>query len=347
MNEDIRQPLEKLTAARAKAVAWLLQHMGVDGKPENHEQYNGWCRLSWALSLGGETGPATAALEWAAREGIGTDGYFRTEVTPGSGSYSGLMGPYFLGQLACGALQMERYDVAGLLLDRLEAMQDAQGGIPMDQPGGPMVHISDMTSTAQAGLAALRGGRTAMAGRIRDWFLESLELQPELPNRLYVGRSGADLVTAPPAAIEWMLTVDYRKPRQAYFYSGIAAAFLGTYAMQTGDKAALSAGHRFLALNIGGTQEQFTDPDSVQICKFGWGVGVMQVADPTVSYREYVIRMSNWFVEHQDADGSWTPSRFQSPSPTIVERMMKTAEHAVEVTALIAGLAAMDSRAIS
>jgi len=98
-------------------------------------------------------------------------------------------------------------------------------------------------------------------------------------------------------------------------------------------------GHRFLELNIQGVPEQFNDGESVQICKFGWGAAAMQIADPTADYRTHLLRMSDWFIEHQATDGSWRPSGFLSPDPKVHEKMTKTAEHAMEITAMIAALA--------
>jgi hypothetical protein len=184
-----------------------------------------------------------------------------------------------------------------------------------------------------------------MATRIRDWVLACLSEQPSLPSTFHVARSADGLVTQPPVALKWALTVEFDRPRQAYFYPGIAAAFLALYAMRTGDRSALAAGHDYLAINLAGTQAQFDDLASVQACKFGWGAALMQIADPARDYTDTLIRMADWFIARQRPDGSWGPSTFLSAEPGQTELMTKTAEHAMEVTALLAALAVLDARA--
>ena len=331
-NEEL---IARLEASRRRAVTWLLHHVGAVGRPAGADVGNGWARLAWALAISGETAAAASTMDWVLREGIDADGNFRAGPARGSG----LVGAYLLGQLAMGALHVGRYDVATPVLDRLGVLQRSDGGMPIDLPGGALHHIADVCSTAQAGLAGLLGGREQMAEKACAWLIGTLELQSELPGRLYVGRDGSGLVQAPPPGTEFLLKVDYAQPRQAYYYSGIAAAFLGAFAMRSGDARALAAGHQYLDLNVRGTEAQFTDRGSVQICKFGWGAAMMQTADRSVRYDAHLRRMGNWFVERQAGDGSWAPSRFLSASPSVVELMTKTAEHVMEVNALIAALA--------
>jgi hypothetical protein len=337
---DIDEAVTSLTAARDKAAGWIVSAIGPDGRPDGAELGNGWSRVPWTLRLAGETGTASAVLEWAMREGLDFRGNFRSGPARGTGHFDA----YKLGHLAMGALLLERYDLSEMLLDRLQDLQDAHGGLRFEPPSSEFADMTEATSTAQAGLAALLGGRDSMTDACRDWLVETLGAQPALPERLHVGRLGPQLLTDPPARMAWLLTVDFAKPRQAYYHPGAAAAFLGTYAMRHGDVEALAAAHRLLALNIGGSDDQFTDLSSVQLCKFGWGAAIVQLADPTGDYLPHLLKMSGWFLDRQAPDGSWGPSTFISPSPTMVDFMMKTAEHAMEVTAMIAALEATKAR---
>jgi hypothetical protein len=237
-----------------------------------------------------------------------------------------------------GSLLLERHDVTSRLFRRLRSMQDAGGGFPVDPPGGEASHICDLLSTAQVGIAAVLGGQRDIADAVYGWITNCFEKQKELPARLYAACQGEEFVTAPPHGLEWVLSVDFTKPRQAYFYPGIAAVFLAAFAGQRGERRALSLGHQYLALNIQGTSAQFDDMESVQICKFGWGAGALQIADPSVDYSEHLRRMGDWFIAHQREDGSWTPSAFFSPATSLPELMAKTAEHAMEIYAVAAAL---------
>ncbi|MFI6309620.1 hypothetical protein ACIBEK_05625 [Nocardia fusca] len=72
---------------------------------------------------------------------------------------------------------------------------------------------------------------------------------------------------------------------------------------------------------------QFDDPDSVQICKLGWGAAVMHTAAPDSGHLPWVRRMGEWFVRRQRPDGAWAPSPFLVPEPGVLDLFWKTAEH--------------------
>jgi len=333
------EAIARLRASRDRARDWLLDRVGANGRPADADKGNGWSRLPWSFALLGETEKGAAVLEWAGREGLGDDGDFSAGAAYGKGRF----GAYPIGHLTMGALLLERHDIAARLFDRLAALEQ-DGGMPVDPPGAPYAELTDLLSTGQVGMAAVLGGRMDLAKRIRDWTLACLAEQPALPDILYTLRSPHGLVTEVPADLGWVGAIRFQEARQAYFYPGIAAAFLAIYAMRTGDREALAAGHAYLAINLAGTQAQFDDLESVQACKFGWGVALMQIADPSRDYADTLARMADWFIARQRKDGSWGPSTFFSPQPSQVELMTKTAEHSMEVTAILAALAAVVAR---
>jgi len=330
---------QRLRAARDRARAWLVDRVGADGRPADFAKGNGWSRFPWTFALLGETEKGAAVLDWADREGLGDNGDFQAGPAYGKGRF----GAYPVGHLTMGALLLERHDVASRLFDRIGALEQ-HGGMPVDPPGGPYAELTDLLSTAQVGMAAVLGGRMDLAKRIRDWVLACLAEQPALPNTLYTLRSPQGLVTDVPGDLAWVGAIQFQEARQAYFYPGIAAAFLAIYAMRTGDTDALAAGHAYLSINLAGTQAQFDDLASVQACKFGWGVALMQIADPARDYSDTLVRMADWFIARQREDGSWGPSTFVSPEPLQIELMTKTAEHVMEVTAILAALAVVQAR---
>jgi hypothetical protein len=336
---DANTAVQKLEDSLARAVTWLLNAIDSNGRPHGAENGNGWSRLPWTLALAGEVGAAHAVLEWAVREAIDATGNFYGPAL-GDGSFN----HYKLAHLANGASLIGRYDVAELVLDQLERTQAPNGGARIEPAGSPHADVTAMTSTGQMGITAITGGRHEMAHRCRNWMINCLESQPELPHRLYTGRIGEELVLQPIERLAWYLVVDYREPRQAYMHSGCAAAFLAHYAMRYKDAEALAAGHQYLSLNLEGTPAQFTDLASVQACKFGWGAAMLQIADPSSCYEEQLVRMSGWFLDRQAEDGSWGFSTFLSAFHPMVQRMMKTAEHAMEVTALIAAMRVCEAR---
>jgi hypothetical protein len=290
MNADIAPARERLRHARDRAKHWLLRHVTPDGRPVVHDIGNGWSRFPWTLALLGEIEAAHGVLDWAAREGLGANGDLAAGAAYGKGRFSA----YPLGHLTMGALLLERSDIAKRLFDRLAELQLPNGGMPIDPPGGDLETWGDLLSTAQAGIAALLGGRIRMARRIHDWIRACLVEQPRMPDILYAARGPHGLIANPPEALRWVLAVEFGKPRQAYFYPGIAAVFLALYAMRTGSRPALQAGHDYLAFNLLGTDAQIDDLASVQACKFGWGLALMHIADPMADYADALVRMADW-----------------------------------------------------
>lgn len=330
---DVAASIAPARAAKDRARAWLLDQVAPDGTPAMADRGNSWSRLPWAFALCGETAAGHAVLGWATRHGVTAEGGL---AQPAYGS--GRFGAYPLGHLAMGSLLLERHDVARRVMDRLAALQTPTGGFPIDPPGGEFADLCDLLSTAQAGAAAVLAGRRDVAAPVWRWIAALHALQPTPTYRLFSARRGEALVTEPPQGIAWVVDTDFSKPRQTYFTSGIAAVFLAAYGSATGEPAALEMGHRFLRLNITGTDEQFSDLASVQACKFGWGLAAMHLADPRPEYVPWLQRMVTWFVDRQAADGSWAPSTFLAPEPSLTEKMVKTAEHVMELDRVLAAL---------
>jgi hypothetical protein len=240
---------------------------------------------------------------------------------------------YPLAHLGYGAWLLERYDTAGGIFERLrDCYQLDDGGVTDGEPGDPCASI---ISTAQLGLLALIMGRESAAEAVHGWIVRQWSAQPDLPRRLYVAwDDGLVVQRASGTAV-----VDFTAARQAWFYPGIAAAFLAGYAAQTGETSALVLAQELLQLNIRGPASQFEDPGSVQICKFGWGVAAVMQVERTQQLRPHAERMANWFLERQQPDGCWVPSSFATPLPDDVDKLSKTAEHLMEMVAVSTALA--------
>ena len=132
--------------------------------------------------------------------------------------------------------------------------------------------------------------------------------------------------------------VDFSQPRQAFYLPGIAAAFALNYASTTGRNEATTLGQQFLALNRDGTEAQFDDINSVQICKYGWGLACEVRYNPATQWLPEAVRMVRWFMQRQATDGSWSPSTFLRQEPSISDKLSKTAEHLMELSQLIDAL---------
>ncbi|MGH6696169.1 hypothetical protein [Sphingopyxis sp.] len=332
---------ERLAAGRDRAVAWLSAQVSASGVPAGSDRKPGWGRLPWALALSGQGALASSVVAWADREAVGGDGGFIDGPALGSGT----MTAYGLSHLAIGAWLVERYDVAGRIMAKLETMMHLEtGGVDTGLTDADGVAMQDLLMTAQVGFAALVTGRTLVAARARAWVDALLRDQPDYPHRLYTFRAGSRLVTDPTDRIKWLGLCEFQSPRQAYYTPGIAAAFLAGVAMQSADASALETAEAYLEMNRRGTRDQFEDLASVQLCKFGWGSALVVLARAGAGPVGDVETMGQWFLDRQGADGSWAPSAFLVPDPDISDRIMKTAEHVMEVNAILAALGAAAAR---
>jgi len=332
----------RVRAARDRGALWLLEHIAPDGEPVGAAERNGWGRVPWALAVAGESEAAARVIAWAERGQLAPDGGF----APGPALGAGRFGAYPLAHFAIGAWLTERFSTSLAAMEKLRQMQDpATGGFAIAPVDDRATDIYDLLSTAQVGLAAVVTGQDDIADLAWRWVSDMAALQPEhAGSRLYSFRRGTALLTQPDQALEWLAITDFARPRQTYYTPGMAAAFLAAYSQRKGTSEPLALARRLLALNLAGCAEQFDDPGSVQICKFGWGAAAMLVADEGGDWLPHVLRMGDWFIAHQSPDGAWTPSAFLAPEPGDIDKLVKTAEHVMEVNAILAALGTARAR---
>jgi hypothetical protein len=339
---ELDAAIVRVRAARDRGVRWLLDHTAPDGCPVGAVERNGWGRLPWALAVSGESEAAARVIAWAERGQLAADGNFAPGVAFGMGRF----GTYPLAHFAIGAWLAERFGVALRAMDALRAWQDpATGGCPIAPPADRATDVCDLLSTAQVGLAAVITGQDDVADLCWRWAAELVSLQPaDAGTRFFTFRRGRDLLAHPDNTLEWLAITDFSKPRQTYYTPGMAAVFLAAYAARRSQPEALATAKRLLRFNVEGTVEQFTDAASVQVCKFGWGAAAVLVADPESDLLPHLMRMGDWFIGNQRADGTWAPSTFLVSDPSDVDKLVKTAEHVMEVNAVLAALGTARSR---
>jgi hypothetical protein len=329
--------LSRIRDARARGVAWLRDRIGNDGRPEGADVANCWWRAPWALCVGGAPDAAAAMIGWAEREALGDDGDFR----PGPYGVAGGGSPvYHLSPLAIASWLLARYDTAAAVNGALARFRNPETGGAYELRDFGADPLEDNLKTAQLGISALVTGDREVSDGVYQWLGRNYAEQPDLPARLFTSRRAGAVVTDFPVSQAFIRVIDFQAPRQAYFHPGIAGAFLAGYAQQTGNTGALELGRQYLALTSGGTEEQYDDTGSVQICKFGWGAAAMLNADPDGGHLPWAVRMGEWFVRRQRPDGAWAPSSFMTPEPGILDLYWKTAEHVMELSYIEQALSA-------
>lgn len=329
---DIAELLPRIAEGRHRAVSWLVDRIGDDGKPDGADQRNSWWRAPWALAAAGATDAAAAMLGWIEREALTEEGDLRGGPIGGDAADTPV---YQLSPIAIASWMLARYSTAQAVMDRLEHWTDAETGGAWEYKDYGTNPLQDTLKTCQLGISSLITGRTRVSDGVYRWLHQAWDVQPELDQqRYYPSLVNGEAVTEFPEQQRLLRVVDFTRPKQLYFHTGIAGAFLAGYGQQSGLAAPTELGERFLSLNKQGTQRQYDDNTSVQICKFGWGVAWMNNAAPSAEQLTWVARMGLWFVDRQRPDGAWAPSSFLEPErqPDLLDLYWKTAEHLMELS---------------
>jgi hypothetical protein len=324
---------------QARAIAWIVDRVGPDGCPPGSARLNGYYRVPWALSAAGRPDDAVVVLDWIEREALDLGG----DLLPGPPQtpFVATVATYPLAQIALGAWQLERYDLARAILDRIEAayIDPVTGGAFAERPEARRTGRQDLLNTTQAGMAFITAGRTGVADGAYRWLRRLWDAQPVLPERLYTSWDAHGLMTeVEPGASSWAIYTDFHTRRQQFYNPGMAAAFLARYADVTRSAEPVALARDLLRLNEAGAEFQFDHTDNVQICKYGWGVSSLLEVTGATDLVPAILRMADWYAASQRDDGSWVPSPFLAPEPDDADAVGKTAEHLLHVSVVIRAL---------
>jgi hypothetical protein len=341
--KEIIAARDGLHQVQERGIHWLLDHVSVDGKPAAADLRNGYYRMPWTFALVGERETAAKVMSWIESNALTGDGDLRPGVP--REAFTVKWATYPLSLLAQGAWVLERYDTALALVNTMrQSFQDPSTGGAYMEREEVRTGRQFIFPTAQMGLAALETGQSDVADGAFEWFDRLYSAQPKLPNVLYASWGPKGLRTVADQDDQFITVVDFHKPRQAFYNPGISAAFLSRYYMVKKVERAREIGAAFLHLSMNGTEDQYNHWESMQICKFGWGLAMMAEIDPKGDYLPYLLKMAHWYIDSQREDGSWVPSPFLVPSPDDSHAIEKTAEHTLWVTMMLASLAAAGTR---
>jgi hypothetical protein len=326
--------LDTYLAARRKAAAFLLGHLNPDGSIGPVEEGIFYCRVPWALALCGETGPAQQLIDWISRRMLAAEGEVAGEASPNAGA-NHAANTYAETCLAFGAQLLRRYDVARKAMDFALRFQDpTTGGVYLDRqqtgPDGPQV----LYLTCQLGMSAVLTGRHAAALAAGRFVQQLWEAQPELPHRLYtiVTGSGGLATTVPEGADRRHYVNESQDVRQYHYNGGMAAAFLVQLHLATGDAAWLDLARDYQRFSMESTERQF---EVKQVCKSAWGSALLYTATREPVYRDWTLRLGDWFVAQQFPDGHWVNSAYLDPTPSLGRIIAITAEFLVHLDTIV------------
>ena len=333
---DIEKKLATYRQVARKGTDFMLGYLASDGAigPVKSDMY--YYRVPWAFALMGEITAANRTLDWIGRHMFTPDGAFEGEITP-QGVFADRYGSYPLACLVVGATLMQRFDIVYPGARRLLEWQDSEtGGIYHKWNERTADGEQEIFPTAQAGMTFVLTGQIAAARKAGAWFKRLRELQPDFEHKLFAVYSRArGLIQDVPSNEEPLYITRIDHPWQHHFNGGIAAAFLTKLYMATGEAGWLDLAREYEDFSMTTDECQF---QSMQTCKSGWGAGLLYAATREERYRDWTVRMGDWFHEHQHEDGHWENTKYWTPDPTLADCIHATAEFVMHVAHIIAYL---------
>ena len=337
MNEvDINQRRVAYWQACRKGTDWLLDGMNSDGSCGPAEERLYYYRLPWALSLMGEIIAANQVLDWISRQMFTANGAF-AGVSP-QGIFESRYGSYPLACLLVGATMLQRFDLVYPGGRQLLSWQDPQtGGFGNSPWKSETAGEQDLFPACQAGMTLLLLGQLEAARKAGEWVKRLWELQPDVKHKLFaVYHPEKGLVTDYPPDQAAMYVTMKDEPWQHHFNGGITAAFLTELFLATGESEWLALAREYQKFSMTTDACQF---QSMQTCKSGWGSGLLYVATREKRYRDWTLRLGDWFVEHQHADGHWENTKYWTPDPTQSDKIEVTTEFVMHLANILAYVA--------
>lgn len=336
MNQNnLEEKLAVYRQASRRGTEWLLNLTTPEGPIGPVEQRMYYYRVPWALALVGEISAASRLLDWISKHMFTADGDF-DGVSP-QGIFDKRFGSYPLACLIVGASKLQRFDIVCRGTEQLLTWQDpTSGGFFNTRSDMSPSGEQELFPACQAGMTLLLAGQVEPARKAGQWVRRLWELQPDIEHKLYhVFTPAGGLVTSPPSEPAAAYITRKDDPWQYHYNGGIAAAFLTELHMATGEPEWLELARAYQEFSITTDECQFR---SMQVCKSGWGAGRLFVATGEPRYRDWTVRMGDWFVGHQFDDGHWENTKFWVPHPDVADKIEITAEFVMHVAHIISYL---------
>jgi hypothetical protein len=336
-HSSLAEALERAAEARRRGAEFLLGSIGPNGSVERTDARITWYRVPWALAVCGETAAAHRVLNWVDQECLAEDGSFHggIELDP---ALNHTTNTYAETCLAYGAVLLRRLDIAQRCMTAARAgFDEVTGGVFMDRRFRGPSDGQLLFLTSQYGMSAAITGHVEDARRVGQWLENLWNAQPGLPDKLYtVWTRDGGLATAVPEGEDARHFVQLSgEQAQLHYNGGIAAAALVHIGMVTGETRWYDLARRSQQFSIDSTPLQF---NTRQVCKSAWGSGLITLATGTDVYRDWLIKMVNWFADLQEENGSWRNTPALDPEPSASRRVEVTAEFVVHLDTALGAL---------
>lgn len=304
MGNAIAIKLAQYRQTQRKGIDYILQHANSDGSIGPVEEGFFYYRTPWALATGGANEAALRLCAWIRQNQFGENGDF-VGVSPRPLDDHYL---YTNGLLVVGAQMLQQFDLARRGMDYLLTLRDPMSGgfynYGFGNNASDHSDKEDIPFNCGVGLACLMTGELDAAERVAIWLQRMWSLQPALPERLFFVYSAKKqaLITDFPAAEAKVHVLEAQKPRQRFTVGGIGAAFLARLYQARPRPQYLALARAYQAFAHNQTAQQF---EVAQVCKVGWGAALLYQVTGEAVYRDWAIKVADYFVETQFADGHW------------------------------------------
>jgi hypothetical protein len=309
--------------------------MNADGSIGPVQERLYYYRVPWTLAMMGEVQAASRVLDWISQKMFTDEG--GVEGVSPQGVFDERYGSYPLACLLVGATLLRRFDIVYPGTRHLLTWQDPHtGGMYNNRANMTAAGEQELFPACQVGMTFVMTGQIEAAVRAGQWVKQLWGLQPDVEHMLYhVYTPAQGLVMDYPPDQQALYVTLKDHPWQFHYNGGIAAAFLTMLHMATGEGEWLDLARDYQAFSMTTDRCQF---QSMQTCKSGWGSGLLYVATRRQEYRDWTVRMGDWFVANQYEDGHWENTKHWVPEPTDADNIEITAEFVMHLANLISYL---------
>jgi hypothetical protein len=329
---SLNQNIGRYENVKRRGVDYILDHANTDGSFGPVEDGFFFYRLPWTFLVAGETRAALSICRWVRANMLTESGDFDRGLRKLTDAYA-----YRNATFIYGAHMARQYDLSVGCMPFLLSLQDHLSGgfandLTADGPGDTM----DLPYTVGSGLACIATGDLDSARRVYGYLDSLWAQQDELPDRLYynMSRRTQKVVREFDHADRfWNVVVAQEPVLQRWTVGGIASAFLSRLYMSDPNPDYISLARRYMKFSMDSTDGQF---DFAPACKSGWGSSLLYQITGDPEYREWTVRLGNWFADTQSSDGSWADTFPGNGS--VSSHIHLVAEFVVHVDNIIAGL---------
>jgi hypothetical protein len=333
---ELGEKIKKFREVSRKGERWLINHMNPDGSIGPAEKDLFYYRAPWAFALTGHLATSSRNLDWIQKNMMTPEGAMEG-VSP-QGAFEKRYGSYPLACVLIGAALRQRFDILRVGLPHLETWQDPESGGFIDNRVDPHNTCEqELFPTAQGGMTYIMAGKLDLARMAGGWLKRLWEAQPDVEHNMYsVWTPEKGLAVDFPKDDEFLYLTHKDRPWQQHYNGGIAASFLAQLHMATGESEWLDLARKYQDFSMTTDECQF---QSMQTCKSGWGSGLLYVITRQERYRDWTVRMGDWFADNQHEDGYWINTPALQPDPTLADRIHITIEFVMHVANIVTYLA--------